>query len=84
MYIAISYFFDVANRKEAEEAYDNLLASCRVQDTGVSNLKIDFQHIQEVEKIIRMVEELADIIEEKYIESKYETGNSAKDFRRRS
>lgn len=81
-YIAVSYFFDVSNQTEAELVYNTLLSDVKHTATGIAGLRIDFCHIQEIEKMIRMVEELADIIEEKYVESKYETSNSAKDFRR--
>ncbi|AND75281.1 hypothetical protein FDH01_gp120 [Acinetobacter phage vB_AbaM_ME3] len=77
IYVAISYFFkNVNNKKEAEQIYNELEDTIKRNEQGIDGLQLDFEHIQDPEKMLRYVEELADVISKRRLEERYEPRHS--------
>lgn len=78
IYVAISYFFkDVVSKKDAEEIYNELEATIKRNEQGIDRLQVDFEHIQDPEKMLRYVEELSDTIAKRRLEERYEPRHSS-------
>lgn len=77
IYTSISYFFtDVKNKKDAEKIYNELEKSIKENKQGIDRLQLDFNHIQDPEKMLRMVEDLSDTILKIKVEERYEPRSS--------
>lgn len=77
IYTAISYFFkDIKNKKEAEQIYNALESKIKRNEQGIEGLQLDFEHIQDPEKILRYIEDLSDVISKRKLEERYEPRHS--------